>query len=157
MFEKPFVIIDSLDEADYLYGPGDDYIISDDDIKQLKAGKILNIFVNDEYGITLRYEKEEEDKDMKENGTRCYGIIDMDFETFEKLIGIKDNLAGTVFISTDINEIREWFDGIERRTGKKRDPKNYTIELYWVDEEGDYLDGSDYDPADRFLEVGDDV
>lgn len=94
---------------------------------------------------------------MKDNGTRCYGIINMRFEEFDKLIGIKDDPAETVFISSDIKEIREWFDGIERRTGAKRDPKNYTIELYWVDEDGDFLDGSDFDPADRFLEVNADV
>lgn len=94
---------------------------------------------------------------MRENGTRCYGIINMELDKFTKLIGVKDDPAETVFISTDINEIREWFDGIERRTGKKRDPKDYTIELYWVDEEGDFLDGSDYDYAERFLEVSADV
>ena len=80
-----------------------------------------------------------------------------EFDEFEKLIGVKDDPAETVFISTDINEIREWFDGIERRTGKKREPKDYTIELYWIDEEGDFLDGSDYDYAERFLEVNADV
>ena len=47
-------------DANFLYG-GESFIINDEDIKRLKNGEILNFFVNDEYGCTLKY-------DGKENG-----------------------------------------------------------------------------------------
>ena len=43
-------------EADFLYG-GEQFTITDEDIEKLKNGEILNFFVNDEYGCTLKYER----------------------------------------------------------------------------------------------------
>ena len=43
-------------EAAFLYG-GYRYVIDDEDIERLKKGEILNFFVNDEYGCTLKYDK----------------------------------------------------------------------------------------------------
>ena len=51
--------VDSLEDADYEFG-GEDYIITDEDIKLLKSGKILNFDVNAEYGCTLSYRKGED-------------------------------------------------------------------------------------------------
>lgn len=48
---------DSYDECDYIYG-GTDFVITDEDIVLMKAGKIINFSVNGEYGCTLAYEKE---------------------------------------------------------------------------------------------------
>ena len=41
-------------EADFMYG-GERFTITDEDIERLKNGEILNFFVNDEYGCTLKY------------------------------------------------------------------------------------------------------
>ena len=52
-------VCDTYDECDYCYG-GTNYIITDDDIELLKAGKIINFSVNaGEYGCTLAYRKEQ--------------------------------------------------------------------------------------------------
>lgn len=50
------VYIDKLADADYWFG-GEDYVLTDKDIDQLKKGYIINFVVNDEYGCTLRYER----------------------------------------------------------------------------------------------------
>ena len=50
-------VVDSYEEADYLYG-GENYFITDKDIELLKQGKIINFSCNDEYGNTLRYLKD---------------------------------------------------------------------------------------------------
>ena len=48
-------VCDTYDECDYCYG-GTNYIITDEDIEMLKAGKIINFSVNSgEYGCTLAY------------------------------------------------------------------------------------------------------
>lgn len=47
-------------EANFLYG-GERYTITDNDIEKLKNGEILNFFVNEEYGCTLRYEERPQD------------------------------------------------------------------------------------------------
>lgn len=48
------VIVDNLDEAEYFYG-GENIVITPEEFKALKQGKILNIGINgDEYGITIR-------------------------------------------------------------------------------------------------------
>lgn len=53
--EYEFVrVVDSFDDCDYMFG-GNDYIITDEDIELLKAGKIINFSVCDEYGCTLSY------------------------------------------------------------------------------------------------------
>ena len=52
-------VIDNLRDAKYLYG-GQDFVLTDEDIELLKSGKIFNFFVEDEYGCTLRYEKDSE-------------------------------------------------------------------------------------------------
>lgn len=44
------------EDANFLYG-GERFVLTDSDIKRLKRGDILNFFVNDEYGCTLRYTK----------------------------------------------------------------------------------------------------
>ena len=44
-------------DADFMYG-GERFEISDNDIKRLKNGEVLNFFVNMEYGCTLRYKED---------------------------------------------------------------------------------------------------
>lgn len=51
-----FQWIKTEDEADFMYG-GERYVITDKDIEKLKKGEVLNFFVNDEYGCTLKYER----------------------------------------------------------------------------------------------------
>ena len=41
-------------EVDYMYG-GEDWLITDEDIDRLRKGEILNLFVNMEYGCSLKY------------------------------------------------------------------------------------------------------
>jgi hypothetical protein len=52
-------VCNDISEASYLYG-GEDYILTDDDLELLKNGAILNFFVNDEYGCTIRYQASNE-------------------------------------------------------------------------------------------------
>ena len=59
-------IIDNIEQADYICG-GEDYILTDEDIKVLKDGKIINFDVNWEYGCTLRYEPKVIDKHNAES------------------------------------------------------------------------------------------
>ena len=54
-------VVDSYDQAEYWYG-GEDFMITDEDIELLKAGKIINFSVNSEYGCTLAYMNEKERK-----------------------------------------------------------------------------------------------
>ena len=57
MIEELRQFVDTLDEAEYVYG-GDDYELTDEDLKLLMEGKILNIGINcNEYGITIRIKK----------------------------------------------------------------------------------------------------
>lgn len=57
MIEELRQFVDTLDEAEYFYG-GDDYELTDEDLKLLMEGKILNIGINcNEYGITIRIKK----------------------------------------------------------------------------------------------------
>lgn len=51
-------------DADFMYG-GESYTITDEDIKRLKNGEILNFFVNMEYGCTLKYEAKSENGDLE--------------------------------------------------------------------------------------------
>lgn len=60
MFKQRVEVFDSYEECDYEFGGGD-YFITDEDIELLKAGKIINFSVNDEYGCTLAYAKEGND------------------------------------------------------------------------------------------------
>ena len=41
-------------EVDFMYG-GETWVITDEDIERLKKGEILNLFVNEEYGCSLKY------------------------------------------------------------------------------------------------------
>ena len=54
-------VVDSFKDCDYMYG-GMDFFITDEDFELLKAGKIINFSVNDEYGCTLSYRKGESDE-----------------------------------------------------------------------------------------------
>lgn len=63
-----YKVCDSYDECDYEFGGGD-YFITDEDIELLKAGKIINFSVNDEYGCTLAYKMEERhERQCNDNG-----------------------------------------------------------------------------------------
>ena len=42
------------DDADFLYG-GERFEITAEDIMRLMLGDVLNFFINDEYGCTLKY------------------------------------------------------------------------------------------------------
>ena len=47
-------VFDSISDCDFMYG-GEQYVLTDKDIKLLKQGKIINFSVNAEYGCTLQY------------------------------------------------------------------------------------------------------
>lgn len=48
-------VVDTLDECNFMFG-GPIYIITDEDIKLLKSGKIINFSCNYEYGCALIYD-----------------------------------------------------------------------------------------------------
>lgn len=53
-------LVDDLMECDWLFG-GEIIDINDEIIEALKEGKVLNFFVNDEYGCVLRYTEENDE------------------------------------------------------------------------------------------------
>ena len=54
-------IITNRKDANWLYG-GSRFILTEDDIKALREGKIINFSINNEYGCTLELEGREEDE-----------------------------------------------------------------------------------------------
>lgn len=56
--EEMWNTIEDIKDAEYLWG-GADYVLTEDDLKALQEGKIINFSVNMEYGCTLRVEKKE--------------------------------------------------------------------------------------------------
>lgn len=58
-------IITDRKDANYLYG-GSRFIMTEDDIKALREGKIINFSVNDEYGCTIELEGREDDERLSE-------------------------------------------------------------------------------------------
>ena len=57
-----FIICNNVEEAEANESPygNEDYEISEDDIKALKAGKTLTAMINDEYGVFIKMKRKEE-------------------------------------------------------------------------------------------------
>lgn len=52
-----------------------------------------------------------------------------------------------VFTSKNKNEIADYL----KETGRDTDDEWTTIEVYYVDEDGDFVEGSDYDTPSNFI------
>lgn len=91
---------------------------------------------------------------MNGKGRKCYNVIRLSFEELNGYLEKELDYAGHVALTTtSIDEIKDFMEQDESHKGRKRIADDYSVEIYEIDEDGEFLDGSDFDSMKRFLEV----